>query len=169
MISQTASFDIGGGGGGGASFFINFLGAWPRPPNGGVLKPSNSHPTLYPSPPLYSVMFLCREIRRIRKQKRKIKERLVQKAEMHKESAEMLRQEDLFRLKDIRKRSQLEEVEKGEMIGIEQSDHSDGEEEEEGSVMMSEGLFILWGLCTWEVSPCVYMMFGRARQAPLWG
>ena len=92
-----------------------------------------------------------RERRRLRKEKRKVRERLVKKAEMHVESGEILRQQELFRLKDIRSKSQLEEVEKGEMVPLEGGDVYVSEEEEkeeeeeeegesEGESVMSEGM-----------------------------
>ena len=87
--------------------------------------------------------FICsiffRERRRLHKEKRKLKERLVKKGDVHKEVGEIVRQEGLFRLKDIRSKSQLEKVEKGE----EEDGVLVGEEEEgsdsEGESIVSEG------------------------------
>ena len=86
--------------------------------------------------------FICsiffRERRRLRKEKRKLKERLVKKGDVHKEVGEIVSQEGLFRLKDIRSKSQLEKVEKGEeedgvLVGEEEGSDSEGES------IMSEG------------------------------
>lgn len=85
-----------------------------------------------------SFAILFRERRRLRKEKRKLKERLVKKGDVHKEMGEIVDQEGLFRLKDIRSKSQLEEVEKGK----EEDGVLVGEEEEsdsEGESIMSEG------------------------------
>ena len=83
---------------------------------------------------------LCREKRRLRKEKRKLKERLVKKAGIHKEVGEIVNQEDLFRLKDIQSRSQLEEVEKGEMA----EGKEDEESESDGESLMSGSKFVFW-------------------------
>ena len=82
---------------------------------------------------------LCREKRRLRKEKRKLKERLVKKADIHKEVGEIVNQEDLFRLKDIQSKSQLEEVEKGEMA----EGKEDEESESDGESLMSGSTFLL--------------------------
>ena len=58
------------------------------------------------------------------------------KGDVYRETSELTRQEDLFRLGHIKSRNQLEEVEKGEMEalggGVEDGDGSeDGSREEE--------------------------------------
>ena len=67
-----------------------------------------------------------REIKRLRRQKRKLREHAAKKGDEYRETSELTRQEDLFHLGHIKSRDQLEEVERGEMETPE-----DGEEEEE--------------------------------------
>ena len=67
-----------------------------------------------------------REIKRLRRQKRKLREHATIKGDECRETSELTRQEDLFRLGHIKSRGQLEEVERGEMETPE-----DGKEEEE--------------------------------------
>ena len=90
-----------------------------------------------------------REIKRLRRQKRKLKERLVMKGDVYRETSELTRQEDLFRLGNIKSQSDLEEVERGEMeipsssLGGGDSDQgeteslseSENEEETEGRIL----------------------------------
>ena len=48
---------------------------------------------------------------------------MVKKGTINDESAELIRQEHLFRLKDIKTQAELEEISKGEMMeGVEDSD-----------------------------------------------
>ena len=72
-----------------------------------------------------------REIKRLRRQKRKLKERLVMKGDVYREMSELTRQEDLFRLGNIKSRNDLEEVERGEMEALSLADGEDDEEREE--------------------------------------
>ena len=90
------------------------------------------------------ILLQCfREIKRLRRQKRKLKERLVTKGDVYREAGELTRQEDLFRLANIKSQNQLEEVERGEMEtagrGMEEESGSEeegsGEEEMEGRLM----------------------------------
>ena len=69
-------------------------------------------------------MLFCfpREIRRLRKQRKRLKERLVMKGTSE-ESGELIRQEHLFRMTDIKSKGHLEEVEKGEEKGSGESDN----------------------------------------------
>ena len=53
----------------------------------------------------------------------------MKKADIHKEVGEILNQEDLFRLKDIQSKSQLEEVEKGEMAEGKENEESESDRE----------------------------------------
>ena len=52
---------------------------------------------------------VSREIRRLRKQRKKLKERLVIKG-TDEETGELIRQEHLFQLKDIKTKNQLENI-----------------------------------------------------------
>lgn len=81
-----------------------------------------------------------REIKRLRRQKRKLKERAATKGGEYRETSELTRQEDLFRLGHIKSRGQLEEVERGEMEipendkGEEESESKSEDEEMEGVI-----------------------------------
>ncbi len=55
-----------------------------------------------------------RERRRLQQQQKKLKERLMKNRSANNEAGEIVRQEHLFRLKDIKSQAQLEEVDKGE-------------------------------------------------------
>ena len=75
-----------------------------------------------------------REIKRLRRQKRKLKERAATKGDEYRETSELTRQEDLFRLGHIKSQGQLEEVERGEMEtpeGGEEEEESESESEDE--------------------------------------
>lgn len=72
-----------------------------------------------------------REIKRLRRQRRKLKERAATKGGEYRETSELTRQEDLFRLGHIKSRGQLEEVERGEM---EIPENDKGEEESESKL-----------------------------------
>ena len=61
----------------------------------------------------------------------------MKKADIHKEVGEILNQEDLFRLKDIQSKYQLEEVEKGEMV----EGKEDEESRSDGESLMSESKY----------------------------
>ena len=78
-----------------------------------------------------------REIKRLRRQKRKLKERLVMKGDVYREMSELTRQEDLFRLGNIKSRNDLEEVERGEMEASSLADGEDDDEEREESESLS--------------------------------
>ena len=94
--------------------------------------------------------FHCRESRRLRKEKRKLKERLVKKGDVDKEMGEIVDQEGLFRLKDIRSKSQLEEVEKGKeedgvLVGEEEGSDSEGESiVSEGECQVAVSYLLWW-------------------------
>lgn len=60
-------------------------------------------------------LFYFRERRRLRHQRRKLKERLVKNRSIDDEAGEIVRQEHLFQLKAIKSRAHLEQVDKGEM------------------------------------------------------
>ncbi len=60
-----------------------------------------------------------RERRRLRQQHKKLKERLVKNRSANDEAGEIVRQEHLFRLRDIKSQAQLEEVDRGEMAELE--------------------------------------------------
>jgi hypothetical protein len=82
--------------------------------------------------------YLFREIKRLRRQKRKLKERLVMKGDVYREVSELTRQEDLFRLGNIKSQSDLEEVERGEMEAASSSLLGAGDNEERESESLSE-------------------------------
>ena len=64
-----------------------------------------------------TVSSIPREKRRLRQQRKKLKERLVKNRLVNDEAGEIVSQEHLFKLKDIKTRAQLEEVDRGEMMG----------------------------------------------------
>ena len=75
--------------------------------------------------------------RKLREQKRKLQERLVKKAEAFKESDELMAQERMFSLKDIKTKTQLEKVDEGEMADIgedggKDADEVDGSKDDKG-------------------------------------
>ena len=76
----------------------------------------------------------------------------MKKADIHKEVGEIVNQEDLFRLKDIQSKSQLEEVEKGEMA----EGKEDEESESDGESLMSGSKFLLVQikLLTYDLGSC---------------
>ena len=65
--------------------------------------------------------------RKLREQKRKLQERLVKKGESFKESDELMCQERMFSLKDIKTQTQLEKVDEGEMLSDAEKDGDDSE------------------------------------------
>ena len=92
---------------------------------------------------LNSCYFVPRELRYLRKQKKKLKERLVVKGGVAEESGELIRQENLFRLKNPRVHEDVERWEEPDGCG--QEGEGSGQEEvgsgqeDEGSGLEDEG------------------------------
>lgn len=69
-----------------------------------------------------------------------MKERLVLRGDVYRETSELTRQEDLFRLGNIKSRNELEEVEKGEMAASQDENEEDEEVDSRSESEEVEGL-----------------------------